>query len=154
VAPLTATVFLLVVQALRYLRRWEFRGRPIGVGLSRVIVLFTVAMIPLHAIEAIRNPQSLSQFETRMPERATIAAQLEAMPGKQLVIVRYSDDHDPNEEWVYNRADIDRAKVVWAREIPDLNIQPLLEYFRTRTAWLVEPDASPPRLYPYSANTE
>jgi hypothetical protein len=154
VAPLTATIFLLVVQALRYLRRWEFAGRPVGIGLSRVIVSFTLAMIPIHAIEAIRNPQSLSLFETRMPNRATIAAQLEAMPGHQLVIVRYSDDHDPNEEWVYNRADVDDARVVWAREIPDLDIHPLLEYYRGRTVWVVEPDATPPRLYPYTANVE
>jgi hypothetical protein len=154
VAPLTAVIFLLVVQALRHLRRGKFAGRPVGIGLSRVIVLFTLAMIPLHAIDAVRDPQSLSLFETRMPERATIAAQLEAMPGQQLVIVRYSDDHDPNEEWVYNRADIDHAKVVWAREIPDLDIQPLLEHYRGRTVWVVEPDATPPRLYPYTPKTE
>jgi hypothetical protein len=154
VAPLTATIFLLAVQALRQLRRWKLAGRPVGIGLSRVFVLFTLAMIPIHVINAIRDPTSLSLFETRMPERATIAAQLEAMPGKQLVIVRYSDDHDPNEEWVYNRADIDGAKVVWAREIPDLDIHPLLEYFQGRTVWVVEPDASPPRLYLYTAKTE
>jgi hypothetical protein len=154
VAPLTATIFLLVVQALRYLRRWKFAGRPVGIGLSRVIVLITLAMLPIHAIEAIHDPQSLSLFETRMPERATIAAQLEAMPGQQLVIVRYSEDHDPNEEWVYNRADIDHAKVVWAREIPDLDIRPLVEYYRGRTVWVVEPDATPPCLYPYTPNVE
>jgi hypothetical protein len=154
VAPLTATIFFLVVQSLRHLRRWKLAGRPVGIGLSRVIVLFTLAMIPIHAIEAIRDPQSLSLFETRMPERATIAAQLEAMPGQQLVIVRYSDEHDPNEEWVCNRADIDHAKVVWAREIPDLDIHSLLEYYRGRKVWIVEPDATPPRLYPYAANVE
>jgi len=153
-APLTATVFLLVVQALRHLRRWKFAGSPVGIGLSRVIVLFSVAMIPFHAVEAIRNPDSLSLFVTRMPERAAIAAQLEAMPGQQLVIVRYSDDHSPHEEWVYNAADIDHAKIVWAREIPDVDTQPLLDYFRGRTVWVVEPDASPPRLAPYSVNSE
>src|SRR5579863_3531446 len=152
-APLTATVFLLVVQALRHLRRWKFAGRPVGIGLSRVIVLFSVAMIPFHAVEAIRDPDSLSLFTTRMPERAAIAAQLEAMPGQQLVIVRYSDDHSPHEEWVYNAADIDHAKIVWAREIPDVDIQPLLDYFRGRTVWVVEPDVSPPLLTLYSTSS-
>ena len=153
-APLTGTVLLLVVQALRHLRRWEFARLPAGIGLSRVIVLFSMAMIPVQTIEAIRNPESLSFFVTRMPERAGIAARLESMPGRQLVIVRYSDDHNPNEEWVYNRADIDRAKVVWAREIPGVDISPLLEYYRGRTVWLVEPDVSPPRLSPYSGSAE
>jgi len=57
--------------------------------------------------------------------------------------VRYGADHDVGLEWVYNRADIDRAKIVWAREIPGVNMRPLLDYFKGREAWLVEPDEGP-----------
>jgi hypothetical protein len=67
-----------------------------------------------------------------------------------LVIVRYSQEHHPiNREWVYNAADIDGAKVVWAREIPGISMEPLLTYFKDRRVWLVEPDVSPPQLRPY-----
>jgi hypothetical protein len=36
---------------------------------------------------------------------------------KSLVIVRYSDQHNPEHEWVYNQADIAKAKVTWARDM-------------------------------------
>jgi hypothetical protein len=56
--------------------------------------------------------------------------------------VQYSPDHDPNQEWVYNGADIDGSKVVWAREIPGQDMQPLLDYFHERNVWRVQPDAA------------
>ena len=48
----------------------------------------------------------------------------------------------------YNAADIEAAKVVWARDMgPDGNRE-LTDYFRDRRVWLVEPDRSPPALSP------
>jgi hypothetical protein len=44
------------------------------------------------------------------------------------------------EEYVYNRAASDRAKTVWAREIPGVDVAPLLNYFHDRDVWLYEPD--------------
>ncbi len=65
-----------------------------------------------------------------MEPRARIEAELERTAGKHLVIVRYSPNHYTHAEWVYNRADIDDSKVVWAREIPGVDLTPLLNYFR------------------------
>ena len=66
------------------------------------------------------------------------------------MVVRYSVDHPVLQEWVYNRADMDDAKIVWAREIPDVDLNPLLNYFRDRRVWLAEPDLPVPRLSVYS----
>jgi hypothetical protein len=52
---------------------------------------------------------------------------------------------------VYNEADIDGAKVVWAREMDaDQNLR-LLEYFNDRQVWLLEVGQNRPpfKLVPY-----
>jgi hypothetical protein len=73
------------------------------------------------------------------------------MPGQHLVIVRYGPEYDPGRqiEWVYNRADIDRAKVIWAREMGDAETTRLLDYYRHRRVWLIDPDRQPLQLQPY-----
>jgi hypothetical protein len=142
-APLTATIVALLVQAMRHLRRWEFRSRPVGIFLTRVVVLSVLVRVPIH-IWQLRVPDERWGWS-----RARIAAQLRSMPGEQLVIVRYSSDHNSLHEWVYNSADIDHSQVVWAREIPGLDPKPLLEYFRNRKVWLVEADTVPSRLRPF-----
>jgi hypothetical protein len=57
-----------------------------------------------------------------------------------VVLVRYAPDHSVHEEWVFNAADIDASKVVWARDLPgDVNDQ-LFRYYPDRTIWLATPD--------------
>lgn len=82
-------------------------------------------------------------------ERAQIEARFNQLPGGQLAIVRYSPDHNPGDEWVYNRADIDGSKVVWAREMDAEDDLKLIHYYGNRQVWLVEPDAMPARVLPY-----
>jgi hypothetical protein len=81
--------------------------------------------------------------------RAQIESKLEQVPGGQLVIVRYFRGHNTLDEWVYNAADIDSSKVVWAREMNAADNLELLRYYRDRKVWLVEPDAQQPTVTPY-----
>lgn len=81
--------------------------------------------------------------------RARIAANLERLPGPQLAIVRYTSGHNPLDEWVFNRADIDASKVVWAREGEAGANSELLRYYHARQAWLIEPDTEPATVIPY-----
>jgi hypothetical protein len=94
----------------------------------------------------IRYRPPVSQFTV---ERAEVVRQLAQQPGKQLVLVRYGEKHNVHEEWVYNRADIDAAPIVWAREMTPPQDAELLDYYRGRSVWVLDADALPPRLLTY-----
>jgi hypothetical protein len=158
-APLTALNLALVIQALRHLRVWRWEGRPAGAFLVRILPLVYAGAL---AIRLLAPGLGLPLSETTlwwarlMPserglERAHLLARLERMPGQHLVIVRYGPAYDPGRqiEWVYNRADIDRAKIAWARDMGAVANARLLEYYRKRHLWLIEPDRQPVQLQPY-----
>jgi hypothetical protein len=73
--------------------------------------------------------------------------------GAQLVFVRYSPLHR-FQEWIANDAEIDRAKVVWARDLGPVQNRALIQYFPARQKWLLEPDVRPPKLTAYSADAQ
>lgn len=66
------------------------------------------------------------------------------------MLVHYGHQHIIQHECVYNRADIDDAKVVWSREVPDMDLKPLIEYFHNRMVRVVDADTNPPPLRPFS----
>ncbi len=80
--------------------------------------------------------------------RIAINNELAKSPGQQLVFVHYSPRHK-FQEWVHNAADIDSSRVVWANDLGPVENQKLIDYFRNRRTWLLEPDAEPPRLSAY-----
>jgi hypothetical protein len=69
--------------------------------------------------------------------------------GRHVIVVRYTRNLSPREEWVYNRADIGEADVVWARDMGERENRKLSEYFRDRRIWLLEPGDDPDRLQLY-----
>jgi len=82
-------------------------------------------------------------------ERSVVERLLQDAPGAQLAIVRYSPDHDPIDEWVYNGADIDSSKIIWARAMDPASDADLIHYYGQRKAWLVLPDSASNQVVPY-----
>jgi hypothetical protein len=149
-APLTGVIFLLLVQAIRHLRTIRLGGRPLGLALSW-------AMFYLLATDvAFSVPRHLcDELEWTCKgdlSRADIAKRLSQTPGKHLVMVRYEDNHNLHDEWVYNGAEIDTSKVLWARELDPAQNAKLFAYFKDRQIWLVEPDTDNTELIPYQAS--
>jgi hypothetical protein len=150
-APFTGAVYVLLLQCMRHLRQSR-----IGLALVRYTALacLTLAGFRIYAeplgLAIHRWPSMWYGTELLGLPRARVAAELERLPGKQLAIVRYSPQHAPFDDWVYNKAAIDASTVVWARELGAASNAELLQYFRDRHAWLVEPDFDPPKVSPYS----
>jgi hypothetical protein len=151
-APFTAAIYVLLIQCMRHLRQFRAGSRAIGLALVRYAPL---ACLLLAGIRVYAEPLGLanhrrpSKWYGTAPQglpRASVLAQLEAMPGKQLALVRYAPDHAPFDDWVYNAANIDGSKVVWAREMNAKDDLALTRYFHDRQMWLVEPDFDPPRM--------
>ena len=147
-APFTCVIVALLVQSIRHLRTITVANWPLGRWLSRATILLlfieTAFYVSLHQCDP------LAWTCQGDPSRAAIQNRLSHEPGKHLIVVRYEPDHNIHDEWVYNGADINTAKVLWARELDELHNAKLLAYFKDRTAWLVEPDRDNTELVPYS----
>ena len=142
-APAMGLVFLFVLQGMRHMRLHQWHSRPSGLFLVRASVLLWLASLFTTYVDL----SSLYKRANFAHWRAQIRDQLEQDGRRHLVIVRYKPDHNTQQEWVYNKADIDAAKIVWARDMNSNHR--LLEHFADRQVWLLEADARPPTLVPY-----
>jgi hypothetical protein len=156
-APIASVLLALVLLALQQVRKWTCWGKPGGLFLTRAIAGICVLMFvlrasatPLHII--LDRYYAPAWYQTNLPDfgRGEIRRQLHNLPGKHLVIVHYAPKHNVFEEWVYNCADIDKSRIVWARELSPAENEELARYFSGRKMWLMNADENPPRLLPYS----
>jgi hypothetical protein len=147
-APLASYLLLLVVWGLRHVKilgnRW-FGNQHFVTAL----VLFQTVYFVVLVTAFINTPRDTWQWR-----RAAILRQFEASPDRHLVFVHYDPDHNPHHEWVYNRADIDRSKVVWARELGRERERELLDYFPDRKAWRLQADAPQPHPQPIARHAD
>jgi len=147
-SPATGALSILIVQGLRQLWHW----RPlVGPQIVRAVPVLAAAMILLRVAAAATHTPIEPAWPRGNLERAAAMRELERIPGGQLVLVRYRTHQDLDREWVWNRAAIDSAKIVWARDMGEVQNRELLEYFKNRRVWRIEGDDPAPRLEPYSS---
>jgi hypothetical protein len=143
-APITCLFILLVVESLRQVRLAKWRGNPVGKSVLRAILpTFCISAIALFAVSKYLTPPGWPL------ERAQILQELEGSQKRHLILVRYDKNHSPHYQWIYNKADIDDAKVVWAWETRPEADKELLNYFKERRVWLLRVDQIPLHLTPY-----
>ena len=146
-APMSCVIILLLVQAIRHLRARRVRGRPVGAALSRAAVVCLVLDAVINVSQRVCDP--LRWTCTGDSSRAAIIERLSRTPGKHLIIVRYPEGYNVHDDWVFNGAEIDAARLLWARETNPQQNQKLLDYFKDRQIWLIEPEEDNTELIPY-----
>jgi hypothetical protein len=71
------------------------------------------------------------------------------MPGRHLVIVHPKYHDVPGIDFVYNKASIDDAKIVWARDKGYLDNRELINYYPDRQVWYADRGNQLVPLLPY-----
>lgn len=157
-APATFLFVLLSVLGLERLAALRIRGIPVGSDAALLVAALCIAQFAFwYGLHLAGDRETLSlatQYESwdalnnsTPTRRVAMNARLKQEPGDLLVFVRYYPQHPSQDEWVWNAADIDAARIVWARDLGETEDLKLRRYYPRRTAWLLEPDFRPlPRL--------
>jgi len=153
-SPATGALYILLVQGMRHLWHSCLVNRQLGRALVRAIPALACAMVLLRLTAVAAHVQIEPAWPRGNLERAMLLRDLRRQPGTHLVIVRYGPHHEVDHEWVYNDANIDAAKVVWARDMGDAHNQQLLNYFNDRRVWHLNGDELPVRLIPYKVTRD
>lgn len=134
-APATCLVIALILQSLRHLRTMGSNRFAWGKALARTAVLLLLVDTAVAAAHKECDP--LYWTCTGDQSRTLVLHKLQSEPGKHLVMVRYNEeDLSVHDEWVYNAADIGTSKIVWARELDEVQNKKLFAYFKDRKIWL------------------
>jgi hypothetical protein len=152
-----SSFLVLEVQCIRHLRIEGRRRSPRGVAWSRAVIAVCVTMLPVRAfVDSTRNPKTpgshtfsaLGSGEGAI--REDMVRRLDAIPGRHVVFVQYDRLQYATTEWVYNDADIDRARIVWVQDMGPAMNEEVLRYYPNRKAWIVNVDDTPYGALPYA----
>ncbi len=156
-SPETAIFYLLLVAGLQQMNVLASSNRLLGMRVIAAIALCTACGGIFNLLMEPLGLRPLNFWEwphwDYYRSRSAISSKLESFPGKHLILVRYAPTHNSHEEWVYNAANIDRSKVVWANSMGKEPDNKLRQYFRDRQAWIVQPDRDPNSFLPLTDKT-
>lgn len=163
-APLYPIVLILTMRGFEWLRSFRIKGKPTGLFLTRAMPAAAIALLALPASSVVSgSPAMVSNVDSAAccaisvaNLRSTLVEQIAAAPGRHLVLVRDGPHNPIHFEMVYNEADIDNAKIVWARRLGPARDKALLSHFTDRRVWEFEwqPGVTAYRLAPASPALE
>src|SRR5205823_5312489 len=104
-APMTGLIYLLLMLALKRIRRWHWRDKPVGSTIARFVPTAALALLAVSVtvsalhfpIHNAPTPETWCSPWLQLLDRARVQSQMEKLPGRQLVLVHYGPQHSPTE---------------------------------------------------------
>lgn len=148
-APLLLLIVMLGVRAIGRAERRFFHGAQFLRGLALAELMLGLSLFGLRISEALDFPEP--QYVSR--DRAEVAREVLSHPGKQLCLVLYGPQHEAWQEWVFNGADPENERLVWARSLGSASDRAVIAAYPGRQVWLVNPDSGNKLLTPYASES-
>jgi hypothetical protein len=149
-APAAAAILLVLVCTLQELRKWDFNGKSTGRFLSRGVPVAAFLVLMGHEGTRLYKQEPIQATKPVNARKGLVEQMLlEQKGGKHVILVRYTKAKTPHEEWIYNRADIDGSDVIWAQDMGTEENRKIVDYYKGRSIWLMQPDENPEAVEPY-----
>lgn len=173
-ASLTSCFFLLIAEGFRLFYLMSKRGRERQLVFITLIVLTIVSFIYIQYIQLYsyeqfyRKDDSLKEktlifeslslnksVEIKITDRATFFRHeleeiIKILPDRYMAVVSYDINYDLHDEIVYNKADIENAKLIWAHDLSDEKNASLFEYYNNRKILMIRVSDSKVEIKPFS----
>jgi hypothetical protein len=149
-APATAVLVGILVECCRYLSAMRLRILPL-LPATMVLVLalrIGASNVGLPYTQELNFQTWCCRVEGNL-NKARITAELGRIPGRHLVFVETKTDPANLFQWIYNEAEIDDSRIVWARDLGPERNRDLAAYFAGRKIWTVNPNIEPAGLSPH-----
>jgi hypothetical protein len=137
-AHLVPAVLILTIAGIQSLPAGSFIGL-VGVLLPAAQLLAILLFVAKHSVAPSVGPNA----------REGVEARLTSLEGRHLVVVK-EECSPANWGFVYNDADVDASKIVWAKDLGPKDNAALLAYYRDRHIWLLEIERGEARIRPFS----
>jgi hypothetical protein len=149
-APATAALVMLIVECTRHLHAARIgivRLLPAAMVMVLILRIWT-QQAGLPYTQKL-NYQSWCCVVEGNRNKARVSSLLDGIPGEHLVLVKAKTSEYNLLQWIYNSADIDTQKVVWARDLGAVKNAALISYFKGRMVWIVDPNVETAELEQY-----
>jgi hypothetical protein len=145
-APIFPILLIITMRGLAVLSDWSTQERPLGFSLARALPMAAATPLLVVACSLVFKRPEIGNNSWDRPccaiaqssVRSDTIKQLESVSGRDLVLV-VSNDHNPlHTELVFNDADIDSSRIVWAHSLGEKEDSEIIAYYSSRRPWLFE----------------